>query len=602
MAGKTKEATEAKLFPVLPEDLSSQGDEDLQSLLMEHQVAAKKIATKDEDYLEGLSAEHIVAELQRGVAQTKTLKAEIGERAEGAEEFNRLTAELSTEITGETAETEEEGDGDEGDGDGDGGEEAEEADLAAEGDAEDEGEAESEGGEETEEVEAPKAELSASKKLRRPPSPSVERRAAAVSQGAPLVAAAGLQEVRAGLVFDRKTLARAVKTTAERRGKPSKSASGVEERILIASAQFPFPDDRQLRSGDIDGNSTKIQAVIPGYMPGLGALRGEALVASGGLCAPLEPIYSMPNFASEARPVRDSLPSFQADRGGVNVPAASYIGDIDTAISVIEESEDALGGTFATKSCQDLECPTYTEVPVTIISHCREYGNLNAMAWPEKIAHENALTMAAHARAAESYLLDRIKVLSINVDQGNLGSIMNAYASLVNAIQKATAAIRYRLRMDRGARFRVIMPAWIPDLLSADVALSQFDRYQAEAALINALERLGVSITWHLDNVAGEAVATDFAAEVGGGALNEFPNEVEYAVFAEGAFIHVDSGSLELGLVRDSTLNSTNDFQLFGETFENVARLAPAQGALWITQNICPNGVFPALGTALTCS
>jgi len=404
------------------------------------------------------------------------------------------------------------------------------------------------------------------------------------------------------MIFDRKSLARAVKVTAERRGKPSKSPSGVEERILIASANFPFPDDRQLRSGDIDGNALKIQAVIPQYMPGLGALRGEALVASGGLCAPLEPIYTMPNFASEARPVRDSLPSFQADRGGVNVPAASYIGDIDTAITVIEESEDALGGTFATKSCQDMDCPTYTEVPVTIISHCREYGNLNAMAWPEKIAHENALTMAAHARAAETYLLERIKALSIDVTQANVGSVMNAYASLVHAIQKATSAIRYRLRMDRGARFRVVMPAWIPDLLSADAALAQFDRYQAEAALIASLERLGVTITWHLDSVAGESAVTDFAAEVGGGALNDFPNTVEYAVFAEGAFIHVDSGSLELGLVRDSTLNTTNDFQLFGETFENVALLGPAQSALWITQNICPNGVFPALGTALTCS
>ena len=44
----------------------------------------------------------------------------------------------------------------------------------------------------------------------------------------------------------------------------------------------------------------------------------------------------------------------------------------------------------------------------------------------------------------------------------------------ISAIQKATAAIRFRLRMERNARFRVILPAWIPDLLSADVALAQF--------------------------------------------------------------------------------------------------------------------------------
>jgi len=35
------------------------------------------------------------------------------------------------------------------------------------------------------------------------------------------------------------------------------------------------------------------------------------------------------------------------------------------------------------------------------------------------------------------------------------------------------------------------------------------------------------------------------------------------------------SGELELGLVRDVTLNSRNDYTVFAETFENVARLTP---------------------------
>ena len=424
--------------------------------------------------------------------------------------------------------------------------------------------------------------------------------AAIQATGAPLVAAAGLQEVRAGAVMDRGTLANAYKITATRRGKPSKSASGVEERILIAAAQFPFPEDRVLVAGDYEENANKIAAKIPNYIPGLnGRLRGDALVASGGLCAPLEPIYTMPNFASTARPVRDALPSFQADRGGVNVPAVTYIADIDTAITVIEESEDALGGTFATKSCQLLDCPAYTEVPVTIISHCREYGNLNAMAWPEKIAHENDLTMAAHARSAENYLLDRIKALSINVTQAGVGSQMNAFGSIVHAVTKGVAAIRFRLRADTSTRFRLLMPAWIGDLLAADNALMAEDRYQSQRQLTAALEKYGVSISYFLDPVTG-GTSQGWGAEEAG-ALDDFPDDVQYALFVEGEFIHVDSGSLELGLVRDSTLNSTNDFQLFGETFENVARLGPEQGALWITQDICPNGVFPALGTALTC-
>jgi hypothetical protein len=53
--------------------------------------------------------------------------------------------------------------------------------------------------------------------------------------------------------------------------------------------------------------------------------------------------------------------------------------------------------------------------------------------------------------------------------------------------------------------------------------------------------------------------------------------------------------------VRDSTLNSTNDYQVFGETFENVARIGPVQAARWLEVTVCPAGSFPAAGTAISC-
>lgn len=590
------------LFPELPEELQPLSDEELETLLQEHEVAAELIDNEDEDFTKGLSADEILGEYERGVEQIEAIRAEQADRVRQQEEYLAKKVALAERRKGEAAaeaegEDEEEG-GDEDEGDGDEGEAAAESEeLAAEAETADEESDEADEAEEEQEVEdkavAASAKTKPARQLRRPPAPSAERQAQG-TPGAHLIASPGHLDVRGGQVLDRYSLAKAMKVTAQRRGKPSKSHTGVEERILIASAQYPFPQERRLLSGDWEENAKKVREVVPLSVPGI--YGSMSLVASGGLCAPLEPIYTMPNFASNARPVRDALPSFQADRGGVNVPAATYIGDIDSAITVIEESEDALGGTFATKSCQDLECPAYTEVAVTIISHCREYGNLNAMAWPEKIAHENDLTMAAHARTAEQYLLDRIKALSINVTQAE---VLGAYGDLVHAITKAAAAIRFRLRMTPGARFRVLMPQWIGDVLAADVAYTQFDRYQAQAQMTAHLERLGVSISYYMDDVTG-GTSQGWSAEAAG-ALDDFPDDVQYAIFPEGQFIHVDSGSLELGIVRDSTLNSTNDFQIFGETFENVAMLGPAQGALWVTQGICPSGEFPALGTALTC-
>jgi hypothetical protein len=37
--------------------------------------------------------------------------------------------------------------------------------------------------------------------------------------------------------------------------------------------------------------------------------------------------------------------------------------------------------------------------------------------------------------------------------------------------------------------------------------------------------------------------------------------------------LFLDGGTLDLGLVRDSTLNSTNDYKIFLETFEGVAKV-----------------------------
>ena len=98
--------------------------------------------------------------------------------------------------------------------------------------------------------------------------------ASRTGSGAPLIAAGGNQDVQGGRVMDRKSLATAMKVTAQRRGRPSKSASGVEEKILVASAQFPFPEERRLLAGDWEVNADKIREIVPLAIPGMYRQRG----------------------------------------------------------------------------------------------------------------------------------------------------------------------------------------------------------------------------------------------------------------------------------------------------------------------------------------
>ena len=565
------------LFPTLPEDFAAVTDEQLQTLLDEHRVAADKIEAEDADYTNGFSAEQIISELARGGEQVEAILAEQASRVEAHERYQAEKQALAARIRGEV----------EG--------EIEPDDAPAEfGGETDEVVAEAE-------VAEPEAVVAAAvveppRMYRRAPVPTQER--IVINEPNPvaaLIASAAARGAKPGdILNDRMAFAHVVSKTALALGRPMKSQYGGLEKTTLATMTIPFPEERTLVAGDNDGNMRKIQA---GGTPWLGQPGMDALVASGGLCAPLTPFYTQPNLSTAIRPVRDALPNYMAERGGISVPTPGTIADITTAITVITEAEDALGGTYATKSCQDFTCPTWTDVAVTVIAHCREYGNLNAMAWPEGIAFQNDLTMAAHARVSDGYLLDRIGSLSLSLTSAQgYGSI----SQLIGALLKGRASTISYLRMNPNSRFRALLPAWVVDALSWDLVNSQFGRFEYGPDNFRALlARYGVDVSFYIDEETG----TDqiFPAEVDGGAIDNFPTYAYAYLFAEGTFLHIDSGDLELGIVRDSTLNSTNDFQVFGETFENVARIGPQQAAKKIRVTICPSGTVATPATAITC-
>ena len=128
---------------------------------------------------------------------------------------------------------------------------------------------------------------------------------------------------------------------------------------------------------------------------------------------------------------------------------------------------------------------------------------------------------------------------------------------------------------------RVIFPAWFKEVLRTDIALAAggLDTYSVTDAQVDQLFRgSNVNPTWALDGEAGQDYSrmTDlvvFAGQTGEHrVIAEYPGEVIWYLFAEGTFSFMDGGTLDLGLVRDSTLNAANDYQTFVETFENAIK------------------------------
>jgi hypothetical protein len=154
-------------------------------------------------------------------------------------------------------------------------------------------------------------------------------------------------------------------------------------------------------------------------------------------------------------------------------------------------------------------------------------------------------------------------------------------------VARAATAYRSRHRLEADAPLRVILPAWVKDAMVADLALSMpgDNTLNAYGEIDGYLASRGVVASYSLDQNVYGAQST--------GALIEFADSFTWYMFAEGTFLFLDGGTLDLGIIRDSSLVGTNDYKMFVETFEGVAKVG-VEG-LAITSTISVNGVAAAL-------
>jgi hypothetical protein len=206
-------------------------------------------------------------------------------------------------------------------------------------------------------------------------------------------------------------------------------------------------------------------------------------------------------------------------------------------------------------------------------------------AYPELIARHNELALVQHAREAEQNLLTKIGAASTAVTTTNL---IGFGRDFLVQIRRAATAYRSRHRIDPETRLKAIIPTWVYDAMAADLTLSM----PGDNTLsVSKSEIDGYLSTVNVDLVAS-LDATVFGSQ-GAAALLEFPDSFDWFLFAEGTFLFLDGGTLDLGIIRDSTLVGTNDYKMFIETFENVAKVGIE--ALKITSTISINGVAAAL-------
>lgn len=335
-----------------------------------------------------------------------------------------------------------------------------------------------------------------------------------------------------------------------------------------------------------------------------------ALVAAGGWCAPSEIRYNFFNIACEDGMV--DLPTFGVERGGVKWPVSPSLasvfanpaafapfGAIFNATSVPwlwTESDDIDAVTGAgVKPCIRVPCPSFDEARLECYGFCLTVGNLTDNAFPESTRNTLSLLMSAHFHATNFRYLAQMSTLStLSTPASGIGAAgSGVVAPVLGAVEMAAVDYRAKYGMCDDDVLEVILPSWIKAMFRSDLTKRQgcCDMIgTADAQIGEWFDRRGVRVQFVQD---WQVRAAGLPGLGSGNGMNAWPTQVEFMIYAAGTFGRGNGMTLDLGVVRDSTLNEKNDHTAaWMEECHLIAKFGHESRRYIV--NICPDGTTGA--------
>jgi hypothetical protein len=400
-----------------------------------------------------------------------------------------------------------------------------------------------------------------------------------------LTASRELQGFHSGdVVPDRMALAVAMCRNLDRMTKRDKARGDV----VLASSEWSYPEDRRL-TDDPERNAEILDA----------ATHPMSLRATGGICSPVNIDWSLDTWAIADRPLRDGFAGFQSTRGGLTYRPPANITDLAGATAVWTEATDADPGS-AVKPVIHIECPTPVTIYADAVSTRLGFGNMQARFDPETVANNTDIAIAAAARIAEANLLTALQAFCV----GNVtctAELLGGTRDLLATLDNVIAAFKDWNRLSDNQMLTVVWPRWVRNLIRADRVRelahdgSSVDPLAIPDAYIDSLFSMrNIKPIWTLEGMPaqgdGDYPSQNFTEFTMDTIVPEFPDSLMWNLYIEGAIQFLDGGRLDLGVVRDSTLDATNDYETFTETFEGLANRSFVGGVLQIVTALCPTG------------
>lgn len=290
--------------------------------------------------------------------------------------------------------------------------------------------------------------------------------------------------------------------------------------------------------------------------------RMDSLVAAGGWCAPSETRYDFFNITCEDGMV--DLPTIGVQRGGITWPVSPSLADVYTGTFtnatnpwLWTEADDILAATGSpTKPCVRVPCADFDEERLECYGICLTAGNLTDYAFPEATRNYLSLLMSAHYHAMNARYISQMVTLSTAAIAIPTGACRAISTDLPDFIGLAAVDYRDRFGMCDDDVLEVIVPRWARDAIRSDISRRTGiePRSITNADIDGLFTARRVRIQW----VADWQVRA--AGQPGGAtSLTAWPDTLEFLIYAAGTFLRGNGLTLDLGVVRDSVLNETND-------------------------------------------
>lgn len=402
-----------------------------------------------------------------------------------------------------------------------------------------------------------------------------------------LVASADIPDFALGTKLgDMNSLVAAMQSRA--RALPILARGDDSTRYPIASLQREYKYTLDLNTTPEQVNEVLTAAADP-----------DALVAAGGWCSPSEISYDFYNIVCVDGTL--DLPTVGINRGGMRFPVSPSFGDLvgNAAMWSWTETQDiaAVTGTgqSGTKTCARVPCPSFSEVRLACDGLCLTVGNLTEDAYPELIANHTRLLFAAHAHKMNAKRIQQLVSYSTLVS-GSSAAFGDGGSGVVNPVLGALElqAIDYREKfaMCTDAVIEVILPRWLRGVMRSDLRKRTRENTAmlsvTDAMLMSFFDAINLRVQWVGD---WQTRTTGYFGT--SSALFNWPTTVQYMMYAPGTFVLGQGLRLDLGVIRDSILNATNDHT--AEWMEECWLIAKIGHESRLgTINICPDGTVGA--------